>query len=74
MDVVSDAIAAVRIGRPSSNRITVNGSWCARFAPYDGAGFHVVLEGSCWLLPDGAARPSPSAPATRYCCRTGRGT
>ncbi|MFI6659224.1 AraC family transcriptional regulator [Streptomyces sp. NPDC050523] len=55
MDVVSDAIAAVRIGQPSSNRIRVSGSWCARLAPYDGAGFHVVLKGDCWLLPDGGA-------------------
>ncbi|MBW5484497.1 AraC family transcriptional regulator [Streptomyces bambusae] len=55
MDVVSDAISAVRIGRPSSNRIRVGGSWCTRFAPYEGAGFHVVLEGSCWLLADGGA-------------------
>ncbi|MER7787008.1 AraC family transcriptional regulator [Streptomyces sp. NPDC097640] len=55
MDVVSDAIAAVRVGRPSSNRVRVGGSWCTRLAPYDGAGFHVVLEGSCWLLPDGGA-------------------
>ncbi|MFE2283127.1 AraC family transcriptional regulator [Streptomyces sp. NPDC059443] len=53
MDVVSDAISAVRIGRPSSNRVRVDGTWCARFAPYEGAGFHVVMEGSCWLLPDG---------------------
>ncbi|MFB6627930.1 AraC family transcriptional regulator [Streptomyces sp. NPDC056374] len=53
MDVVSDAISAVRIGRPSSQRVRVSGSWCARLAPYDGAGFHVVLEGRCWLLPDG---------------------
>ncbi|MFD8984591.1 AraC family transcriptional regulator [Streptomyces sp. NPDC059564] len=53
MDVVSDAISAVRIGRPSSDRVRVSGAWCARFAPYDGAGFHVVLEGGCWLLPDG---------------------
>ena len=53
MDVLSDAIAAVRIGRPSSERVRVDGSWCTRIAPYDGAGFHVVLEGSCWLLPDG---------------------
>ncbi|MFE2476737.1 cupin domain-containing protein [Streptomyces sp. NPDC059389] len=62
MDVVSDAIAAVRIGQPSSNRIRVSGSWCARFAPYDGAGFHVVLEGSCWLLPDGGGPPVSLAP------------
>ncbi|MCX4539567.1 AraC family transcriptional regulator [Streptomyces sp. NBC_01565] len=57
MDVVSDAIAAVRIGRPSSNRMRVSGSWCARFDAYDGAGFHVVLEGGCWLLPDGGGDP-----------------
>ncbi|GGN07519.1 AraC family transcriptional regulator [Streptomyces fuscichromogenes] len=53
MDVLSDAVAAVRIGRPSSNRVRVSGSWCARLAPYEGAGFHVVLQGTCWLLPDG---------------------
>ncbi|MFE0737727.1 cupin domain-containing protein [Streptomyces sp. NPDC058855] len=53
MDVVSDAIAAVRTGRPSSQRVRVRGRWCARLAPYEGAGFHVVLEGRCWLLPDG---------------------
>ncbi|OKJ16838.1 AraC family transcriptional regulator [Kitasatospora sp. CB01950] len=50
MDVVSDAISTVRIGRPSSNRVRVSGSWCARFAPYDGAGFHVVLSGGCRLF------------------------
>ncbi|MFG2720793.1 AraC family transcriptional regulator [Streptomyces sp. NPDC048416] len=52
MDVVSDAISAVRLGRPSSTRLRVNGRWCARIAPYEGAGFHVVLSGSCWMLPD----------------------
>ncbi|WP_079062677.1 AraC family transcriptional regulator [Peterkaempfera griseoplana] len=57
MDVVSDAIAAVRIGRPSSNRMEVSGSWCTRLAPYDGAGFHVVLKGGCRLLPDGGGPP-----------------
>jgi AraC-like DNA-binding protein len=53
MDVVSDAISAVRLGRPSSSRVRVGGSWCARLDPYEGAGFHVVLAGGCWLLPDG---------------------
>lgn len=53
MDVVSDAISAVRLGRPSSDRVRVAGSWCTRLAPYEGAGFHVVLAGGCWLLPDG---------------------
>ncbi|WKX69121.1 AraC family transcriptional regulator [Streptomyces sp. XD-27] len=55
MDVVSDAISVVRLGRPSFDRVRVGGSWCVRLRPYDGAGFHVVLEGGCWLLPDGGA-------------------
>ncbi|MFI8101095.1 AraC family transcriptional regulator [Streptomyces sp. NPDC086023] len=50
MDVVSDAISAVRIGRASSRRVRVDGTWSARLAPYEGAGFHVVLEGGCRLL------------------------
>ncbi len=57
MDVVSDAISAVRQGRPSSNRLRVRGRWCVRLAPYEGAGFHVVLGGACWLLPDGGGEP-----------------
>ncbi|MFB7619726.1 AraC family transcriptional regulator [Kitasatospora sp. NPDC056181] len=61
MDVVSDAISAVRIGRPSSNRLRVAGRWCTRIPGYDGAGFHVVLEGGCWLLPDGGAPVSLGA-------------
>lgn len=53
MDVVSDAISTVRTGRPSSNRVRVSGGWATRLAPYEGAGFHVVLEGACLLLPEG---------------------
>ncbi|MFJ3922103.1 AraC family transcriptional regulator [Streptomyces sp. NPDC090022] len=64
MDVVSDAISAVRTGRPSSERVRVRvpvragagaggSGWCVRFGAYEGAGFHVVLEGGCRLLPDG---------------------
>ncbi|MCP2167788.1 AraC family transcriptional regulator [Goodfellowiella coeruleoviolacea] len=55
MDVVSDAIAAVRLGHPRSNRVRMSGSWCVRQDPYQGAGFLVVMKGSCWLLPDGGA-------------------
>ncbi|WP_290050187.1 AraC family transcriptional regulator [Amycolatopsis solani] len=52
MDLLSDAIAAVRIGQPTSNRLSAGSAWCYRFAPYDGAGFHVLLRGSGWLVPD----------------------
>ncbi|MFJ2745200.1 AraC family transcriptional regulator [Streptomyces sp. NPDC087440] len=53
MDVVSDAIAVVRVGQPSSDRLSAYGSWCTRIEGHGGAAFHVVLEGVCWLLPDG---------------------
>lgn len=55
MDVVSDAISAVHLGHPWSHRLRTSGSWCARLDPYDGAGFHVVLKGNCWLLTDGGS-------------------
>lgn len=58
MDVVSDAISAVRLGHPWSRRVRTGGSWCARLGPYDGAGFHVVLRGGCWLLTDSGDRVS----------------
>ncbi len=51
MDLLSDAIAAMRIGQPTSNRLRAGSTWCYRFAPYEGAGFHVLLRGSGWLVP-----------------------
>ncbi|MET8849917.1 AraC family transcriptional regulator [Amycolatopsis sp. NPDC004625] len=61
MDVLSAAIAAVRVGQPTSNRLRAGSEWCYRFAPYEGAGFHVLLRGSGWLLPD-AGPPVPLGP------------
>ncbi|MFE9686884.1 cupin domain-containing protein [Streptomyces sp. NPDC006285] len=58
MDVVSDAISAVHLGHPWFHRVRTGGSWRARLDPYDGAGFHVVLKGNCWLLTDGGASVS----------------
>ncbi|MRH92223.1 helix-turn-helix domain-containing protein [Nocardia sp. SYP-A9097] len=51
MDILSDAVAAMRIGTPHSNRTEMRAPWGLRFPPQDGAGFHVVLRGSCWLTP-----------------------
>ncbi len=53
VDVLSDAIAAMRTGRPSSNRMRVASPWCYRFDAYDGAGFHVLLRGTGWVIPAG---------------------
>jgi AraC-like DNA-binding protein len=55
MDVLSDAIAAMRTGRPSSNRVRVGSPWCYRFDAYEGAGFHVLLRGTGWVIPAGGA-------------------
>lgn len=52
MDVVSDAIIAIRTGRPFSARTVRTPPWGLRFPPANGAGFHVVFQGACWLLVD----------------------
>ncbi|GAA1273531.1 AraC family transcriptional regulator [Streptomyces javensis] len=52
MDVVSDAISAMRLGHPSSHRLRMDGGERTRLHPFGGAGFHVVLKGGCRLLPD----------------------
>ncbi|MEU6712328.1 AraC family transcriptional regulator [Nonomuraea sp. NPDC046802] len=58
MDVLSDAITVMRAGRPHSNRHELRAPWGMRFTSADrGAGFHVVLQGSCWLLPPDGAPP-----------------
>jgi len=60
MDVLSDAMNAMRTGRPSANLADRRGTWDWHFDAFHGAGFHVVVEGSCRLMPpDG-----PSVPLT----------
>ncbi|MGI5232761.1 AraC family transcriptional regulator [Actinoallomurus sp. CA-142502] len=61
MDVLSDVIAVMRTGRPSSSRLRLGARWCYRFAPYDGAGFHVFLRGAGWLLTE-HEDPTPIGP------------
>jgi AraC-like DNA-binding protein len=51
MDVLSDAIAAMRTGRPHSARVQRPACYGRRYPPVDGAGFHVVLQGACCLIP-----------------------
>ncbi|MFD5520734.1 AraC family transcriptional regulator [Streptomyces sp. NPDC127066] len=57
MDVLSDAITAMRAGRPHAGRKRRHGTWGLRFAASDGVGFHAVLEGSCWVLPQDGSPP-----------------
>lgn len=56
MDVLSDAITAMRSGRPHSALQRRRAPWSVGFPASDGAGFHVVLAGGCRFHPvDGEA-------------------
>ncbi|MEU4829457.1 AraC family transcriptional regulator [Streptosporangium sp. NPDC023615] len=63
MDVLSDVVAATRAGEPRSACIRWHAPWGQRFPTVRGsAGFHVVLQGSCLLLPDPDPGGAPAAP------------
>jgi AraC-like DNA-binding protein len=51
VDILSSTIAAIRTGSPSSGLFVRHAPWGRRYPVVPGAGFHVVLGGSCWLLP-----------------------
>ncbi|WP_030792974.1 AraC family transcriptional regulator [Streptomyces sp. NRRL S-920] len=63
MDVLSDAIAVMRTGRPHSARTEKHAPWGLRFHSEGRSGFHALLEGSAWLVPaDESAPPVRLAP------------
>lgn len=51
VDVLSDVVTTMRTGRPHSARVTHRAPFGRRFPAVDAAGFHVVLQGLCWLFP-----------------------
>lgn len=51
VDVLSDVVSAARTGRPHSGRVTRSAPFAQRFPAVPSAGFHIVLQGTCWLLP-----------------------
>jgi AraC-like DNA-binding protein len=52
VDVLSDVIAAMRAGQPRSARVVWHPPWAQQFRSVPGsAGFQVILQGTCWLLP-----------------------
>ncbi|MER5290669.1 AraC family transcriptional regulator [Streptomyces pharetrae] len=72
MDVLSDAIAAMRTGHPHSARNDKHAPWGMRFQASDGAGFHVVLRGSALLVP-AAGEPVALGPGDVVFLAHGRG-
>ncbi|MBD0694897.1 AraC family transcriptional regulator [Streptomyces sp. CBMA123] len=51
MDILTEALASMRTARPASVRTDGRAPWALRLPPVAGAGFHVVLYGTCWLVP-----------------------
>lgn len=52
MDLLSDAVSTMRLGRSSSDRVRMGGTWAVHLPLYEGVAFLAVLEGECWLLPE----------------------
>ncbi|NUW31827.1 AraC family transcriptional regulator [Nonomuraea sp. SMC257] len=59
MDILAEALESMRTGRPTSVRTDGHAPWGLRLPPAAGVGFHVVLHGSCWLVPVDAPHREP---------------
>ncbi|MER5556825.1 AraC family transcriptional regulator [Streptomyces sp. NPDC002793] len=58
MDVLSDAISAMRVGRPSMSLTAADPSWDMKVQPFEGARFYVVTTGGVRVTgPDEQAIP-----------------
>lgn len=55
VDILSETIAAIRTGHPASGMFVRHAPWGRRYPVVPGASFHVVLRGSCWLVPPSGA-------------------
>lgn len=77
MDILTEALASMRTGHPASVRTNGRAPWGLRLPSVAGAGFHVVLYGTCWLipLPEASARLEPVQlnPGDVVFLRDGRG-
>ncbi|MGW6378520.1 AraC family transcriptional regulator [Rhodococcus sp. NPDC055112] len=76
MDILTEALGSMRTGHPSSVRTDGRAPWGLRLPPVAGAGFHVVLHGTCWLVPlEDSPHLSPIAlsPGDVIFLRDGRG-
>jgi AraC-like DNA-binding protein len=64
VDILSDAVAATRTGRPRWGLVRHAAPWAREFAPAPGtAAVHVVLSGTCVLRPAGRGAAEAAATA-----------
>ncbi|MCG7523070.1 AraC family transcriptional regulator [Streptomyces sp. OfavH-34-F] len=76
MDILTEVLASMRTGRPVSVRTTGRAPFGLKLPPVAGAGFHVVLSGTCWLVPLEDAAPQTAlalGPGDVVFLRDGRG-
>ncbi|MEV7020711.1 AraC family transcriptional regulator [Kitasatospora sp. NPDC093558] len=75
MDILTEALGSMRTAHPFSVRTEGRAPWGLRMPPVMGAGFHVVLYGTCWLLPLDRSRGGAVAlsPGDVVFLRDGRG-
>ncbi|WP_371656178.1 MULTISPECIES: AraC family transcriptional regulator [unclassified Streptomyces] len=77
MDILTEALASMRTGHPTSVRTNGRAPWGLRLPAVAGAGFHVVLYGTCWLVPledsPPHLKPIPLNPGDVVFLRDGRG-
>lgn len=57
MDLVGEAISAMRTGEPQAARALLTPPWGLRFPAAGGAGVQVILRGTAWLLPPDGGEP-----------------
>ncbi|UCM89521.1 AraC family transcriptional regulator [Streptomyces marincola] len=65
MDVLADALAALRTGQPVAVHAEARAPWGLRFPATTGASFHVVLRGTCWLIPPARAAEPGERPEAK---------
>jgi AraC-like DNA-binding protein len=72
VDVLADALLAMRTGRPRSARTEARAPWAFRSPDVMGTAFHVVLQGTCWLLtPSSGTAPLALGPGDVVFLRRG---
>jgi AraC-like DNA-binding protein len=62
MDVLADVMEMTRTGPAVSMRIDVRSPWALRSPASLGAVFHVVLQGTCWLVRENGSPPLALGP------------
>jgi Cupin len=50
MDILTEAIGRMRIGRARARLVKESGSWGLRYAASEASGFHIVMRGNGWLI------------------------